>query len=58
MVSEAKKKAVTKYDDKTYNKCMVRLRKEDNKDLIQAIEASGLSCTAFLKRLWEQNHKG
>ena len=36
MVSEAKKKAVTKYDDKTYNKYMVRLRKEDNKDLIQA----------------------
>ena len=53
--NEARAAANKKYDDKTYKKMNIAFRKDEDKELLEAIEASGLSYTAFFRRLWEQN---
>lgn len=56
MVSEAKRKANNKYDKKTYERITVRLRVDDDADLIESFEkarAEGKAGRDWLRELKE-----
>ena len=48
MVSEAKMKAIRKYDAKTYTKYGVRIKKTDEQRFLDAVAKSNLSKNAFI----------
>lgn len=55
-VSEAKREANARYDEKTYTQFNVRLRKEDDKDILESIEAAhakGLNNREWLRELFD-----
>lgn len=55
-VSEAKREANARYDEKTYTQFNVRLRKEDDKDILESIEAAharGINNREWLRELFD-----
>ena len=58
MASESKRRAIAKYNDKTYDQILVRVRKGDKEKISAAAEAAGMSLngfiTAAIERLMEQ----
>ena len=55
--SEARKRANRKYDEKTYAYIMLRLRKEDDKDILEAFASAkerGISHRELLRSLFEK----
>lgn len=53
MVSQAKMKANHKYDAKTYDKFLLRMRKTETDRFLQAVQKSGLSKNAFILKAIE-----
>lgn len=55
--TEARRRANDKYDGKTYKKINIALRKEDDGDIIQAIEeakANGINNREWLRFLFDK----
>lgn len=55
--TEARRRANDKYDGKTYKKINIALRKEDDGDIIQAIEeakANGINKREWLRSLFDK----
>lgn len=55
--TEARRRANDKYDGKTYKKINIALRKEDDGDIIQAIEeakANGINNREWLRSLFDK----
>ena len=55
--TEARRRANDKYDGKTYKKINIALRKEDDGDIIQAIEeakAKGINNREWLRSLFDK----
>ena len=55
-ISQAKREANARYDEKTYIQVNARLRKEEDADIIQSIESakeSGLSLREWLRELFD-----
>jgi hypothetical protein len=55
MPSEAQKRASKKYDAKTYQQYIIRLREDSDKELIEDIEKckrAGIPPTEYLRRLY------
>ena len=56
MVAESKRKAIDKYDEKTYRKVAFKLRKEDDAELIKDMDeafARGINRRQWLKGIYE-----
>lgn len=54
--TEARREANARYDEKTYTQFNVRLRKEDDKDILESIQAaheSGLNNREWLRELFD-----
>ena len=55
-VSDAKREANDKYDEKTYTRYTIKLRTEDDRDIIESLEAAraeGLKLREWLRELFD-----